>query len=76
MEMKCFGPVEMAEEQLPIAIDYLESSQMDLRRVRREKKKLKKLLEKVVAKEKHIKECISSCELEIEGFEKILERGV
>ena len=73
--MNVIGPIEEAEEQLPIAIDYLADAQRDLRRVRREKKKLKKLLEKVVAKEKHIKECISSCELEIEGFEKTLERG-
>ena len=63
--------IEMFEEQLQSAIDYAQKAYEDLRRVRRrEKKKLIKLLKKIVSKEDHIKECIDSCELDIERFEK------
>jgi hypothetical protein len=76
MEMRVTGPIEEAEEQLPIAIAYAQEAYEDLRRVRREKKQLVKLLKKIVAKEKHIQECIDSCELDIERFQETLERGL
>ncbi len=76
MEMRVTGPIEEAEEQLPIAIAYAEEAYKDLRRVQRKIERKKRKLDMLVEKEKHIQECIESCELDIERFQETLERGL
>ncbi len=75
MEMKCTGPIEMAEEQLPIAIAYLEDADRVKRKLQRKIERKKRKLDMLIEKLDHIDECIDSCQLEIETFQEILERG-
>jgi hypothetical protein len=64
--------IQEAQQQLHIAIAYVEDSYQDLEKLQRKIEKKKKKLDMLMEKEKHIQECIESCELDIETFEKIL----
>ena len=75
MEMKFSGPVENAEEQLPIAVAYLEDAQRAHRKLQRKIERKKRKLDMLIEKRDHLEECMDSCELEIENYEKILDRG-